>query len=34
LAPGSRVEVLPRVGHFLHLEQPATVAKLVLEWFA
>jgi pimeloyl-ACP methyl ester carboxylesterase len=34
LAPGSRVEVLPGVGHFLHLEQPGTVAKLVLEWFA
>jgi pimeloyl-ACP methyl ester carboxylesterase len=34
LAPGSKVEVLPGVGHFLHLEQPETVAKLVLEWFA
>jgi pimeloyl-ACP methyl ester carboxylesterase len=34
LAPGSRVEVLPGAGHFLHLEQPDTVAELVLEWFA
>jgi pimeloyl-ACP methyl ester carboxylesterase len=34
LAPGSKVEVMPGVGHFLHLEQPETVAKLVLEWFA
>jgi pimeloyl-ACP methyl ester carboxylesterase len=34
LAPGSKVEVLPGAGHFLHLEQPETVAKLVLEWFA
>ena len=34
LAPGSKVEVLPGVGHFLHLEQPETVANLVLEWFA
>lgn len=34
LAPGSKVEVLPGTGHFLHLEQPETVAKLVLEWFA
>lgn len=33
LAPGSKVEVLPRVGHFLHLEQPDTVAKRVLDWF-
>lgn len=32
LAPGSKVEVLPRVGHFLHLEQPDTVAKRVLDW--
>jgi pimeloyl-ACP methyl ester carboxylesterase len=34
LAPGSKVEVLPGVGHFLHLERPEAVAKLVLEWFA
>lgn len=34
LAPGSKVVVLPGVGHFLHLEQPETVANLVLEWFA
>jgi pimeloyl-ACP methyl ester carboxylesterase len=32
LAPGSEVEVLPRVGHFLHLEQPETVARRVLDW--
>ncbi|HEX6353684.1 alpha/beta hydrolase [Actinophytocola sp.] len=34
LAPGSEVEVLPGVGHFLHLEQPGTVAARVLDWFA
>jgi pimeloyl-ACP methyl ester carboxylesterase len=34
LAPGSEVEILARAGHFLHLEQPDTVAKLVLDWFA
>jgi pimeloyl-ACP methyl ester carboxylesterase len=34
LAPGSEVEVLPRVGHFLHLEQPETVAKRVLDWLS
>jgi pimeloyl-ACP methyl ester carboxylesterase len=34
LAPGSRVEVVPGAGHFLHLEQPDTVAGLVLEWFS
>jgi pimeloyl-ACP methyl ester carboxylesterase len=34
LAAGSRVEVLPDVGHFMHQEQPDTVAQLVLEWFA
>jgi pimeloyl-ACP methyl ester carboxylesterase len=34
LASGSEVEVLLGVGHFLHLEQPETVARRVLEWFA
>jgi pimeloyl-ACP methyl ester carboxylesterase len=34
LAPGSKVEILARAGHFLHLEQPDTAAKLVLEWFS
>ncbi|MFC4853674.1 alpha/beta fold hydrolase [Actinophytocola glycyrrhizae] len=34
LAPGSEVEVLPRVGHFLHLEQPDTVAERVLDWLS
>ena len=33
LAPGSRLEILPGVGHFMHLEQPHTVARLALEWF-
>jgi pimeloyl-ACP methyl ester carboxylesterase len=27
------VEIVPRVGHFLHLEQPATIARLALDWF-
>jgi pimeloyl-ACP methyl ester carboxylesterase len=30
LGPGSLVEVLPDAGHFLHLERPEEVAKLVL----
>lgn len=34
LAPGSEVEVLPRAGHFLHLEQPDAVAERVLDWFS
>jgi pimeloyl-ACP methyl ester carboxylesterase len=34
LAPGSEVEILPRAGHFLHLEQPDAVAELVLDWFS
>ncbi|MGB3444517.1 MAG: alpha/beta hydrolase [Actinophytocola sp.] len=34
LAAGSEVEVLPRVGHFLHLEQPDTVARRVLDWLS
>ena len=34
LAPGSEVEILPRAGHFLHLEQPDVVAKRVLDWLS
>ncbi len=33
LAAGSRVEILPEAGHFMHLEQPDEVARLALEWF-
>lgn len=32
LSDGSRVVILPDVGHFLHLEQPDVVGKLVLDW--
>ncbi len=32
LSPGSRVEVLADVGHFLHVEQPGTVNARVLAW--
>lgn len=33
LAPGSRVTIVPGAGHFMHLERPDEVARLVLEWF-
>ena len=33
LAAGSRVEILPDAGHFMHLERPDDVARLALEWF-
>jgi pimeloyl-ACP methyl ester carboxylesterase len=32
LAPGSRVEILDVVGHFLHLERPAEVNQLIVDW--
>jgi pimeloyl-ACP methyl ester carboxylesterase len=32
LPDGSRVDVMDGVGHFLHLEQPAEVARRVREW--
>jgi pimeloyl-ACP methyl ester carboxylesterase len=32
---GSRVlEVVPNLGHFLHLEAPATIAARVARWLA
>jgi pimeloyl-ACP methyl ester carboxylesterase len=33
LAPGSRVEIVPRAGHFMHLDRPDEIARLTLEWF-
>jgi pimeloyl-ACP methyl ester carboxylesterase len=32
LPPGGHLEVLPDAGHFVHIEQPATIASLVLEF--
>jgi pimeloyl-ACP methyl ester carboxylesterase len=32
LADGSRVEVVDGTGHFLHLEQPQEVNRLILDW--
>ncbi|MFV0495365.1 alpha/beta fold hydrolase [Mycobacterium sp.] len=32
LPPGSEVALIPRAGHFLQLEQPATIAELVLDF--
>jgi pimeloyl-ACP methyl ester carboxylesterase len=31
LPPGGRLEILPDVGHFVHVERPAVVADLVLD---
>lgn len=33
LAPGSRIEVLEGAGHFMHLDRPDEVARLLLDWF-
>lgn len=32
LPPGSRADIIDNAGHFLHLEQPAQVNKLVVDW--
>ena len=32
LPPGSHIERLPELGHFLHLEDPPAVTRLVLDW--
>jgi pimeloyl-ACP methyl ester carboxylesterase len=32
LSPGSRAEILAGVGHFLHVERPDVVNRLVVEW--
>jgi pimeloyl-ACP methyl ester carboxylesterase len=32
LSADSRVEILDDVGHFLHLEKPAAVNRLILDW--
>lgn len=34
LSPGSRAETLPGVGHFLHVERPDEVNRLILDWLA
>ncbi|GAA4535283.1 MULTISPECIES: alpha/beta fold hydrolase [Nonomuraea] len=34
LPPGSRAELVPGAGHFLHLERPDVVNRLVLDWLA
>lgn len=32
LSPDSRVEIIKGIGHFLHLERPDIVNRLILEW--
>ena len=34
LPTGSRVEIVPGTGHFLHLEKPAEVNRQILEWIS
>ncbi|GAB2687770.1 alpha/beta fold hydrolase [Nocardia thraciensis] len=32
LAPGSRVEIISGAGHFMQLDRPTEVARLILDW--
>ena len=32
LSPASRVDIIPGVGHFLHLEQPTELNRRIVEW--
>lgn len=32
LAPGSRVEIVPDAGHFMHLDRPEELARRTLDW--
>jgi pimeloyl-ACP methyl ester carboxylesterase len=34
LSPDSRVEIIDGTGHFLHLEKPAQVNQLIVDWLA
>jgi pimeloyl-ACP methyl ester carboxylesterase len=34
LADGSRVEIIDGTGHFLHLEKPQVINRLILDWFS
>jgi len=34
LAEGSRFEIVEDAGHFLQLQQPAVVNRLILEWLS
>jgi pimeloyl-ACP methyl ester carboxylesterase len=34
VGPGSDVEILDSVGHFLHLEQPRLIADKITGWLA
>ncbi len=32
LSPGSKIEVIPGTGHFFHVEKPAAVNRLIVDW--
>jgi pimeloyl-ACP methyl ester carboxylesterase len=32
MSPASRVEVVADTGHFFHLEKPAAVNRLIVDW--
>jgi pimeloyl-ACP methyl ester carboxylesterase len=34
LPPGSHVEIVPGTGHFLHLEKPTGINRLIIDWVA
>jgi pimeloyl-ACP methyl ester carboxylesterase len=32
MSPGSKIEIVAGTGHFFHVEKPAAVSRLIVDW--